>query len=83
VDENTGAHKSMMEKLTLKDHWLIEGSWRYIKTALDLYTWMADYVLFLGNYMVRQKCKAENTHPICMFVEVIVSIKWNNAWRWK
>jgi hypothetical protein len=83
VDENTGAHKSMMEKLTLKDHWLIEGSWRYIKTALDLYTWMADYVLFLGIYMVSQKCKAENTHPICMFVEVIVSIKWNNAWRWK
>jgi len=40
---------------------------------------MADCVLFLVNYMVRQKCKAENTHPICMFVEVIVSIKWNNA----
>jgi len=40
---------------------------------------MADYVLFLGNYMVKQKCKAEYTHPICMLEEVIVSIKWNSA----
>jgi hypothetical protein len=84
VDDSTGTHVNMMEKLTLKDHWFIEGFWRYIKTALDLYSWMADYILFLGNYMVSQKCKAENTHPICMFhkVEQCMKMKMRHCEKW-
>jgi hypothetical protein len=36
VDENTGTHMSMMEGITLKYHYcMIEGFWRYIKTAVD------------------------------------------------
>jgi hypothetical protein len=84
VDESAGTHGSMMEGLMLKYHYcVIEGSWRCIKTAVFSYNWMAEYVLCPGNCTVRQKCKAENIHPFCKFIEMIVSIKWNNAWRRK
>jgi hypothetical protein len=68
VDETTGAHTNT-----------IESTWKLVKALLSPYNRKAHYVYFLTEYMFRQKCKAEDIHPLCKFIEIVTTIDWRNT----
>jgi hypothetical protein len=67
VDETAGAHTNT-----------IEATWKHVKVLLSPYSRKANYVHFLAEYMLRQKCKAEEADPFCKFIEIVAIIDWSN-----
>ena len=47
----------------------IESTWKQVKVLLSPYNRKADEVYILGEYMFRQRCKAEDVEPFCKFQE--------------
>jgi hypothetical protein len=57
----------------------IESTWKRVKVSLSPYNRKTDYVLFLAEYMFRQKCKAEDVDPFCKFMDIVAAIDWSNT----
>jgi transposase-like protein len=68
VNEDTGAHTNT-----------IEATWKHVKAAMNPYNRNVAYGYFLADYMFRKKCKAEDIHPFCKFMEIVASRDWSNT----
>jgi len=60
VDETAWVHTNTME-----------STWKQVKALLRPYNHRADYVGFLAEYMISQKCEAENLEILCKFIQLV------------
>jgi len=68
VDETAWVHTSTME-----------STWKQVKALLRPYNHREDYVVFLADYMFRQKCKAEDLYLLCKFIQIVATVYWSHT----
>jgi transposase-like protein len=68
VNESTGAHTNT-----------IESTWKHVKATMNPYNRKVSYEYLVADYVFRRKCKAEDIHTFCKFMETVASRDWSNT----
>ena len=48
----------------------IDSTWKHVKATLSPYNRQSDYVVYLSEYMFRQKCKSKTIYPFVAFMDI-------------